>query len=167
MKLQQTSRRRGAFTLVEMLVATALVMFIMLILSEAFVAGLEAFRTLKGIGDMEERLRAAALIIRSDLEADHFESGVQLSDPNFWRQGNPRQGFVNITQGFNPTTSAGGVSAAPAGPPQTVTLTTPATLVSNTWSIQPGTVLLVDPGGAAEFVMVQAIAPPNQFSAVF
>ena len=42
------NNRRSAFTLVEMLVATALVMFIMLILSEAFVAGLEAFRTLKG-----------------------------------------------------------------------------------------------------------------------
>src|SRR5436190_5494927 len=98
MKLRQKNGR-GGFTLVEMLVATALVMFIMLILSEAFVAGLEAFRTLKGIGDMEERLRAAALIIRADLELDHFESGVRLSDVNFWRLGNPRQGFVSITQG--------------------------------------------------------------------
>src|SRR5437899_3260350 len=73
---------RPGFTLVEMLVATALVMFIMLILSEAFVAGLEAFRTLKGIGDMEERLRAATLVIRTDLQADHFEPGRRLSDPN-------------------------------------------------------------------------------------
>src|SRR5580765_3805274 len=104
MKLKQRNKRH-AFTLVEMLVATALVMFIMLILSEAFVAGLEAFRTLKGIGDMEERLRAAALILRTDLQADHFESGVRLSDAAFWRQGNPRQGFLNITQGYTSTTS--------------------------------------------------------------
>src|SRR6266446_2251193 len=61
------TRVRGAFTLVEMLVATALVMFIMLILSEAFVAGLEAFRTLKGIGDMESRLKSAVTPIRDDL----------------------------------------------------------------------------------------------------
>src|SRR5438132_12709355 len=86
---------RGAFTLVEMLVATALVMFIMLILSEAFVAGLNAFRTLKGIGDMEERLRHAAIAIRNDLQADHFEAGRRLRDPQFWNQAkpNPSDGF--------------------------------------------------------------------------
>jgi hypothetical protein len=164
--------RRPAFTLVEMLVATALVMFIMLILSEAFVAGLEAFRTLKGIGDMEERLRAAALIIRNDLQQDHFESGVRLSDPNFWQQGNPRQGFFNVTQGFALTSAGNGVTGG-AGP-QPVTLMmppgilVPATLVSNTWVIQPNTVLLVDTGSLAEFVLVLSTNPAtNSFTAAF
>src|SRR5713226_1887771 len=90
---------RGAFTLVEMLVATALVMFIMLVLSEAFVAGLNAFRTLKGIGDMEARLRGVSGILRNDLTLDHFDAGNRLGDPDFWKTGT-REGFVNVTQGF-------------------------------------------------------------------
>src|SRR5262245_54057590 len=49
-------RRRQGFTLVEMMVALALTVFIMVILSEAFVTGLETFRQLKAIGDMEESL---------------------------------------------------------------------------------------------------------------
>src|SRR5438309_4535901 len=96
---------RAGFTLVEMLVATALIMFIMLILSEAFSAGLEAFRTLKGIGDMESRLKAAVTPIRDDLRQDHFDGRRRLSDPLFWNTGSPREGFVNVTQGFYPVYS--------------------------------------------------------------
>lgn len=92
-------RRRRAFTLVEMLVSVALVLFIMVILSEAFVAGLETFRVLKAIGDMEERLRATTRVIRNDLAADHFEGKRRLSDPDFWLTGPPREGFFRIWQG--------------------------------------------------------------------
>lgn len=49
--------RRG-FTLIELLYAMALIVFVMAILSQAFVAGLESFRRLKGIGDLNEGLRA-------------------------------------------------------------------------------------------------------------
>jgi hypothetical protein len=152
-----------------MLVATALVMFIMLILSEAFVAGLEAFRTLKGIGDMEERLRAAALMIRSDLEFDHFESGVRLGDSNFWRLGNPKQGFLNITQGFDPTFVTSPVTATGLQTVSVPSLTVASGLNSGVamWTIQPGSVLLVDSGGSAEFVLVQSTPSPTQFTAVF
>src|SRR5688572_11398631 len=66
-------RRRPAFTLVEMMVSVALVLFIMVILTEAFGKGLESFRTLKSVGDMESRLRAADMVLRRDLKADHFE----------------------------------------------------------------------------------------------
>src|SRR5216683_681677 len=107
---------RAGFTLVEMLVATALIMFIMLILSEAFSAGLNAFRTLKGIGDMESRLKAAVTPLREDLKGDHFDGRRRLSDPLFWNQGTPREGFVNVTQGFFP---AAGTNTVAAGPNQT------------------------------------------------
>src|SRR5579871_2252639 len=80
-----------------MLVAMALILFIMVILSEAFVAGLESFRQLKALGDMEERLRAAATEIRRDLNADHFEGKRRLSDPYFWNTP-PREGFFQIIQ---------------------------------------------------------------------
>jgi hypothetical protein len=85
-----------------MMVATALVLFVMVILTQAFSAGLEVFRQLKGIGDMEQRLRSTATIIRRDLVADHFEGKRRISDPNFWVTGPPREGFLHI-HGSAPT----------------------------------------------------------------
>jgi hypothetical protein len=184
MKLKQKNAR-GAFTLVEMLVATALVMFIMLILSEAFVAGLEAFRTLKGIGDMEERLRAAALVLRTDLQADHFEPARRLSDPNFWKQvnPNPREGFLRISQGNTPIFSTTLVPAPAAGTATNATITAfgqyavvqgfPSIVGQNQdWIIQgiqqnPLTTnswVLVDQGPYQELVQVQTVnagTPPT------
>jgi prepilin-type N-terminal cleavage/methylation domain-containing protein len=92
-------QRRQGFTLIEMLVAMALTIFIMAILAQAFVAGLETFRQLKGIGDMQENLRIAAMRLRSDLTADHFEAGRKLSDAGFLTSGPPAQGFLYIQQG--------------------------------------------------------------------
>jgi hypothetical protein len=94
-------RRRSAFTLVELLVSMALIIFIMALLSEAFVIGLQTFRDLKAIGDMDERLRAGTNEILSDLQADHFEGKRRLGDPNFWASGAPTQGFFRI---YAPTT---------------------------------------------------------------
>ena len=51
------ARRRTAFTLVEMLVAAALILLMMWIIATAFTKGLEAFSTLKTAGDMQEKLR--------------------------------------------------------------------------------------------------------------
>jgi prepilin-type N-terminal cleavage/methylation domain-containing protein len=92
------STRRAGFTLVEMLVAMALTIFIMVILAQAFVTGLETFRQLKGLGDMQEGLRTALTRLQADLRADHFEAGRRLSDTNFWLDGQPRMGFVRIVQ---------------------------------------------------------------------
>jgi prepilin-type N-terminal cleavage/methylation domain-containing protein len=92
-------RGRSGFTLVEMLVAAALAVFIMVILSEAFVASLESMRQLKAIGLLNDRLRTAAAILRRDLDADHFEGRRRLSDAGFWNQGAPREGFVRVFQG--------------------------------------------------------------------
>jgi prepilin-type N-terminal cleavage/methylation domain-containing protein len=72
-------RRRSGLTLVEMLVALALSVLIMAILSEAFVTGLKAFRQLKGLADLEQQLRTAANILRRDLKAPHFEGERKLS----------------------------------------------------------------------------------------
>jgi prepilin-type N-terminal cleavage/methylation domain-containing protein len=92
-------RSRRGFTLVEMLVATALTIFIMVILSQAFVAAMETFRQLKGIGDLESSLRTAATMLRRDLAADHFEGKRRLSDSQFWSSvGPPSQGYLRIQQ---------------------------------------------------------------------
>src|SRR2546421_11683843 len=74
--------RRG-FTLIEMLVAIALTIFIMFILAHAFSTGLETFRQLKGLGDMQAFIRMASLRLEVDLRASHFEDARRLSDPNF------------------------------------------------------------------------------------
>src|SRR4051794_16784517 len=94
-------RRRQGFTLVELMVAMALIVLIMAIISQAFVEGLETFRQLKGIGDMQERLRTAVVPLREDLMAQHLVAGsgpVKLSElgpPN-----NPivTEGFFRIEQ---------------------------------------------------------------------
>lgn len=91
-------RRRTGFTITELLVAMALIIFIMYILAEAFGAGAGAFRRLKAIGDMNEKLRTAGGLMRRYLQADHFEGKKRLSDPNFWIDGPPREGFLRIYQ---------------------------------------------------------------------
>jgi len=73
-------QRRSGFTLVELLVALALSVFIMAILSEAFVKGLEVFSQYKVLSDLENRLRTAANILRRDLRAPHFEGNKKLSE---------------------------------------------------------------------------------------
>jgi prepilin-type N-terminal cleavage/methylation domain-containing protein len=98
-------RRRG-FTIVELLVALALIVFIMYILSDAFATGLKTFRDLKAVGDMNERLRGASNLIRRYLAADHFEGRKKLSDPDFWKDGPPREGFFRVWQG-SPSTLEG------------------------------------------------------------
>jgi type II secretory pathway pseudopilin PulG len=89
-------RRRQAFTLVELLVTIALIIFIMTLLSEAFIIGVKTFRDLKALGDMDERLRAGNAQILADVQADHFQGKARLGDPNFWQSGPPTAGFFRI-----------------------------------------------------------------------
>src|SRR2546423_1854114 len=98
-------KHRSAFTLIEMLVSMALTIFLMVILAQCFVAGLETFRQLKAVGDMEASLRTASNMLRRDLLADHFDGKRRLSDPQFWAQGPPREGFLRIYQGSAPRTA--------------------------------------------------------------
>jgi len=74
MKSLVSGRARTGFTVTELLVAMALIVFIMAIISESFSAGASAFRNLKAIGDMAERLRSAAILLRRDLDETHFEA---------------------------------------------------------------------------------------------
>jgi hypothetical protein len=84
-----------------MLVAMALVIFMMAIMSEAFVHGLEAFRRLKAIADMDSQLRNAVVLLRSDLARPHFGSEERLSDPNFYSDPThrPQLGFFSYQEG--------------------------------------------------------------------
>ncbi len=99
-------RRRQGFTLVEMLVALALVVFIMTILSEAFVAASRTFRDMKAAGDMADQLRSATAVLRRSLAADHFEGKRRLSDPNFWSTGPLQEGNAVAGPGSPPVWAA-------------------------------------------------------------
>src|SRR5262249_29304563 len=96
-------RQRRGFTITELLVAMALIVFIMYVLSEAFSAGAGAVRNLKAIGDMNEQLRSAGNIMRRYLAADHFDGKARLSDPDFWKDGPRPEGFFRIYQGTKGT----------------------------------------------------------------
>ena len=91
-------RNRGGFTLVEMMVAMALTIFVMVILTEAFVLSIDTFVGLKGIGDMQENLRAGANVLRADLQQYHLEGARRVSDPTL-PTAPPREGFFVIFQG--------------------------------------------------------------------
>lgn len=93
-----TRQPRSAFTITELLVAMALILFIMAILSEAFVMGLESMRHLKAVGDMDAKLRGTITMICHDLEADHFDNNKGLSD----QMVPPTQGFFRLFQGSAP-----------------------------------------------------------------
>jgi prepilin-type N-terminal cleavage/methylation domain-containing protein len=100
------SQHRAAFTLIEMLVALALVLFIMAILSYAFQAAFSTFRNLKATGDLAAKLRSATTIVRHDLAANHFEASKRLSDADFWTNGPPEAGFFRLWQGSRSASGA-------------------------------------------------------------
>jgi prepilin-type N-terminal cleavage/methylation domain-containing protein len=107
------SHARAGFTLVELMVAMALTMFIMVILSQAFVIALDTFVGLKAIGDMQANLRVATTLMRDDLSQDHFEGKLRLSDvtemgaPRIVVQ-RPRAGFFSVLQGTAPVDATAG-----------------------------------------------------------
>jgi prepilin-type N-terminal cleavage/methylation domain-containing protein len=101
--IRKIQLRRG-FTLVEVLVAMALTIFILTILAEAFIAGADMFRGLKAVGDLNQSLRTTTNILSSDLAADHFEGKRRLSDAKFWTNpynGPPIQGYFYLEQNPN------------------------------------------------------------------
>ena len=121
MRRQRTSR--DAFTLVEMMVATALILFIMAIISAAFRSGLDTFSKLKVVGRQQEQLMNAQRIFQRDLGADHFEPGAsgflpglqgpRLSDWRWDRVGctPPESGYFIAWQDNVAQTEQGGLIA--------------------------------------------------------
>ena len=105
----QGMRRRQGFTIPELLVSMALILFIMVILSQTFVTGADMFRKLKAMGDMQERLRSVSTRLRAELDTDHFEdtlllgggkskSRSRLSDVDLRVEPPPLAGFFRIWQ---------------------------------------------------------------------
>jgi prepilin-type N-terminal cleavage/methylation domain-containing protein len=111
-------KRRSGFTLVELLVAMALILFIMSIVSVAFVDSTESFRLFRARAELSEKLRFITQTLRSDLRANHFENNRRLSDPDFWEQGPPRAGYLRVEQAVagTGTSTMDGDTITTAGP---------------------------------------------------
>src|SRR5262249_31288127 len=98
-------KTRTGFTLIELMVAMALTLFIMVILSQAFVTALETFSGMKAIGDMQQKLRTAEVMLRDDLSQDHLEGKRRLSDQTLVLNGpeivahHPQAGFFAVLRG--------------------------------------------------------------------
>jgi prepilin-type N-terminal cleavage/methylation domain-containing protein len=112
-----TMRRRSGFTLVELMVAMALIMFIMAILSEAFTEGMKSFRHLKATADMAERLRAVSNILHKELGADHFDAKRRMSGADEWNNGPATEGFVRVYHGSPRTLEGADVTEVGLGTP--------------------------------------------------
>lgn len=105
---RRVSSQRRAFTLTEMMVATALTLFIMAIIASAYRAGLDTFSKLNTANQLQQKLTNASKIIQRDLGADHFQgpfragfSGPKLSDQRLDRIGwqPPTSGYFWMQQG--------------------------------------------------------------------
>jgi prepilin-type N-terminal cleavage/methylation domain-containing protein len=91
---------RSGFTLIELMVSMALTLVVMTILAQAFAMALSTFSGLKGLGDMQQNLRTAAVVLRNDLSCNHFEGDRLVSDGNITAPASPPQaGFFSVYQG--------------------------------------------------------------------
>ncbi len=129
MNISRTARtRRPGFTLIEVLVAAGLCMLIMVVMTQAFAAGLDTFSVLKSTGELQERLATAGNVLQSDLAATHLENQVgeptRVSGIRFDRIGSgdpaarpPMFGFLRIQQEAASTPEGSG--ADPDGIPCT------------------------------------------------
>ena len=89
---------RNAFTLVELMVAMALIILMLSIMSQAFVIATGVMQGLKEVADMQEKIRPAITLLQRDLGANHFEGSKKLSDLEFWDNGPPKEGYFMLWQ---------------------------------------------------------------------
>lgn len=97
-KLPQLTKRQG-FTLVELLVSMAIIIFMLSIMSQAFVIATTCMQGMKTVGELIDKVRPVMTIMQRDLAADHFDGTKKLCDPDFWEYGPPREGYFSIIQG--------------------------------------------------------------------
>lgn len=89
---------RSGFTIVELLVAMALIVFMMSIMSQAFIIATTAMSGLKRVTDLVDKVRPAMAILERDLGAYHFDGSRKLSDADFWKSGPPTAGYFSVWQ---------------------------------------------------------------------
>ena len=105
--MRNIQRLRSGFTLIELLVAATLSMFIMGIIAVAFQKSIDTFRILRSVGQMQEKLKSAQMVLKRDLTSEHFGGTFrpgfggpyvrdQRLDLSGWTP--PDQGYFQIVQ---------------------------------------------------------------------
>jgi len=97
--LTQIRNSKKGFTLVELLVSMAIIIFMLSIMSQAFVIATTCMSGLKGVGELLDKGRPVLAVLQKDLSAYHFDGNKRLSDADFWDNGPPRQGYFQIYEG--------------------------------------------------------------------
>lgn len=100
-RLRHPRTARHGFTLVELMVATALVVLILTILAVAFGAASESLSSLKAMGDMATKLRTTQDRFKADVESQHFNPGdspgpLRLADVRYDWLGTPNAASVVV-----------------------------------------------------------------------
>jgi len=94
----QIRTSKKGFTLVELLVSMAIIIFMLSIMSQAFVIATTCMSGLKGVGELLDKGRPVLAVLQKDLSGYHFDGYRRLSDADFWDNGPPRQGYFKITE---------------------------------------------------------------------
>ncbi len=102
---ERSRAQRHGFTVVELLVAAAVSMVLMVILTEAFKNGIDMFRTLRSQGQMMDRLRITTTTMRNDLASYHFDAAAATG----------YLGQLRLDLGWSPPGSALGTPAGADG----------------------------------------------------
>ena len=107
----------------ELLVSTALILFIMAIIAQAFGSAGKTFNTMRTAGQLQDRNRAATNILRKDMWADHFGPPYgqfggthvvhQRLDLAGWRP--PFAGYFEIGAGYSVALRAGDPTGLSSG----------------------------------------------------
>lgn len=115
LKSTQIRNSKRGFTLVELLVSMAIIIFMLSIMSQAFVIATTCMSGLKGVGELLDKGRPVLAVLQKDLSAYHFDGYRRLSDADFWDNGPPRQGYFQIYEGGQIVTTMGAVVLWPSG----------------------------------------------------
>ncbi len=112
---EQNRTNKKAFTLVELMVSMAIIIFMLSIMSQAFVIATTCMSGLKGVGELLDKGRPVLAVLQKDLSAYHFDGYRRLSDESFWDNGPPRQGYFQIYEGGQIVTTMSAVVLWPSG----------------------------------------------------
>lgn len=91
---------RPAFTLMELLVATALILFIMAIIAQMFGSGSRTFSNMRNAAQLSSNARTGINVLRTDLGREHFDAPHFFGGPYLMNQRLDQVGWQPSEKGY-------------------------------------------------------------------